>query len=119
MPTDTTKNTDAADVSTEERIRAAIAADPAWTPTGRGETRVVNRMIDDGEATATWGQRGVFTSVTLTGAKLSPEVIADNFLNNRKVVAAKATFLRAVRDDVVTLAHIRAALGVKPEKAAK
>ena len=100
----------AAKLNPEARILKAIADKPAWLPTGRGEVGIVNRMLDDGRLTGTFSGRGQLTSLKATGAMVEAQVIADNFLHAKPVPGAVGAFLRAVRDEYVTIAHIVAAV---------
>ena len=100
--------------SPSQLVIALIESNPAWLPTGKGETRVVNSLLDDRKLTAEWrgtGPRAVLVRLTITEGSVSPEERASNWISAPNDVGYIGALVRGIRDGSITPATIVTAWG--------
>ena len=106
----------AAKASPSQLVIAILESNPAWLPTGKGETRVVNTLLDDRKLTAEWrgsGPRAVLVKLTLNEGAVSPEERAANWISAPNDVGYIGALVRGIRDGSITPSVIVIAWGEK------
>ena len=94
-----------AKASPAQLVIALLESNPAWLPTGKGETRVVNTLLDDRKLTAEWrgsGPRAVLVKLTLNEGAVSPEERAANWISAPNDVGYIGALVRGIRDGSIT-----------------
>jgi hypothetical protein len=100
-----------AKLSPAASVLAAIDAHPDWLPTTKGETRVVNTLLDDGKLTADWrgsGPRAVLVKLTPTASAVSPESRVSNWFSAPNDTAFIGALTRGIRDGSIKPEHFTA-----------
>lgn len=86
-------------------VIALLESNPAWLPSGKGETRVVNTLLDDRKLVAEWrgsGPRAVLVKLTLTEGAVSAEERAANWISASTDVGYIGALVRGIRDGSIT-----------------
>jgi hypothetical protein len=93
-------------------VLANLDANPAWLPTSKGETRVVNTLLDDRKLIAEWrgaGPRAVLVRLTVAAEAITPAERVSNWLAAPNDSAFIGAFTRGIRDGSITPEIVTAA----------
>ena len=98
-------------LSPSATVLANLDANPAWLPVTKGETRVVNTLIDDGKLVADWrgaGPRAVLVKLTATADAIGPADRVANWLSAPNDSAFIGALTRGIRDGSIKPEHFTA-----------